>query len=478
MNKIIFFAFMISILSCKKNIENQSLQAENNANGQTEISKKLLHSRAVEAAIWGIPIVATDAIRQGYLNLGAKYNDIVYFSKMPDWKFQTTTPNASTRYIYSAYDTKKDGPVVLEVPPAAEAGIYGQLCDMWDVPIVIVGGGGEDKGRGGKYLIVPPDYTGKIPEGYFPVRQNTYGGFWLLRTIAKSNSQTDQDAANALIKKIRLYPFSKANNPPQQNFIDASGKLWEGYPKMDETFYTSLAKMVNEEAIIPRDLAMMNILRTIGIEKGKEFKPTEENLTVFKSAIKEVHEYINILQKETLIPYFWENTHWSIPVSANFKNEFSFQDSNLLDYDARAVANFFVWAPPKKADKSAPTIYVLSYNDKSGAPLSGGKTYHLRVPPNVPARQYWSITAYDYENGCFIREAPVVSLDSFNTKTKKNKDGSVDIYFSPNAPKGFENNWVTTGKEGKWFVFFRLYAPDPSFFGKKWRMADIEEISL
>jgi hypothetical protein len=78
-----------------------------------------------------MPIVAADAIRQGFLrDIGAKYNDIVYFSKPADWKFQTTTPNASTYYIYSAFSTKEDGPLVLEVPAAVGAGIYGQLCDM------------------------------------------------------------------------------------------------------------------------------------------------------------------------------------------------------------------------------------------------------------------------------------------------------------------------------------------------------------
>ena len=68
-----------------------------------ELRQRAIERRAVEAAIWGMPIVAADAIRQGFLDLGAKYNDIAYFSGLPDWRFQTTTPNASTHYIYSAY---------------------------------------------------------------------------------------------------------------------------------------------------------------------------------------------------------------------------------------------------------------------------------------------------------------------------------------------------------------------------------------
>jgi hypothetical protein len=98
-------------------------------------------------------------------------------------------------------------------------------------------------------------------------------------------------------------------------------------------------------------------------------------------------------------------------------------------------------------------------------------------PANVPAKQYWSITAYDYETACFIREAPVISLDSYNQKTKKNADGSVDIYFAPQAPAGQENNWVTTAKGGQWFVIFRLYTPDKPFFDKTWALPDIEKIN-
>src|SRR5215467_1802967 len=152
---------------------------------------QLLHGRAFEAAVWGMPIVAADAIRQGFLGLGAKYNDIAYFSAYPDWKFQTTTPNASTRYIYSAYNTKKDGAMVLEVPPAIDAGLYGQLCDMWDVPLNIVGPGGDDKGKGGKYLILPPDFKGSVPADHIAVRSPTFAGFWLMRTIAKSSAKPD-----------------------------------------------------------------------------------------------------------------------------------------------------------------------------------------------------------------------------------------------------------------------------------------------
>lgn len=95
-------------------------------------------------------------------------------------------------------------------------------------------------------------------------------------------------------------------------------------------------------------------------------------------------------------------------------------------------------------------------------------------PPDVPARQYWSATIYDSDTAGFLREAQVISLDSYNRQTNKNADGSVDIYFASQSPQGQENNWVSTAKGRKWFAIFRLYGPDKPFFDKTWKLPDFE----
>jgi hypothetical protein len=108
-----------------------------------------------------------------------------------------------------------------------------------------------------------------------------------MRTIAKSRDKADEDAAIALLKKLRVYPLSQAANPPEQKFIDASGKLWNGIPVMDESFYTVLSEMINAEPVLPRDLAMMGMLSSLGIEKGKDFKPDAATNTIFNGAAAE-----------------------------------------------------------------------------------------------------------------------------------------------------------------------------------------------
>jgi hypothetical protein len=422
-----------------------------------------------------MPIVAADAIRQGFLrDIGGRLNDIAYFEQTPDWRFQTTTPNASTHYFYSAYTTR-DGPVVLEVPPAAGAGIYGQICDMWDAPLAIVGPGGEDEGKGGKYLLLPPDHDAPVPAGYFPLPQKTYGGFSLLRTIPASTAAADVGAAIALIKRSRVYALAQAAAPPEQRYLNASGRLWDGVPRLDESFYASLARLVGEEPVLERDLAAMNMLRSLGIEKGKSFAPDAATTEILRAAIGEVRAWmIDFLRRD--LPPYWDGSSWSLPDASGMKTSFSFQTAELLDYDARGMQNFFAWAPPMKQDESAPSIYLQTLTDAAGDPLTGDQTFRLRVPRDVPARQYWSLTLYDLETGAFIREAPVVSLDSYNRNTRRNPDGSVDIYLSPAAPAGQENNWVATSKGRAWLPCFRLYGPDKTFFDKSWKLPDFERL--
>jgi hypothetical protein len=82
---------------------------------------------------------------------------------------------------------------------------------------------------------------------------------------------------------------------------------------------------------------------------------------------------------------------------------------------------------------------------------------------------------YDVHTAAFIREAPVVTLDSYNQEMKRNTDGSVDIYFGPQAPAGKETNWIYTAPGKTFFPAMRFYDPDKPLFDKTWKLPDIEQ---
>jgi hypothetical protein len=439
----------------------------------SQLAERARERRAVEAAIWGMPLVSVDAMRQAFLrDAGGNYNDIVYLSRQADWNFQVTTPNASSWYVYIPIYLK-NGPVVLEVPPAAGAGLFGNLNDAWQIPHADVGPAGEDGGQGGKYLVLPPDHTGPVPAGYVAVRFDTYNGYCFLRAIAASAVPTDVAKAIDLIKKTRVYALTDADSPPRQRFIDMSGKLFDGIAHCDDTFYDGLARMVDEEPLQLRDEVAVAHLRSIGIEKGKPFLPDIATREVLTHAVVEARA--GFIQSTMALPGYWSGSQWAIPAPAiAAETGFTFDKDGRLDVDARAQVFFLGCAPAKRP--GAATFYVAATKDRTGAPLDGDTTYRLHVPSRVPATQFWAVTVYDFETAAFVRDAPRVELNSYGVKMQKNADGSVEVFFGPAAPAGRKDNWIMTPHGKPWFALFRFYGPGMPLFEKTWKLPDIEPV--
>jgi hypothetical protein len=435
-----------------------------------DLARHTIERRTIEAAIWGMPIVAMDAMRQAFLrDAGAKYNDIVYWSKQADWKLQVTTPNASSWYVYIAINTR-DGPVVLDIPPAEAAGLFGSVNDAWQAPMADVGPTGEDQGKGAKYLLLPPGYNIAVPDGYIPVRFNTHNGYSILRAIPVTMSDANVAKALALVKKIRMYALSQAANPPEQRYIDMAGNLFDGIVRFDDTFYESLARMVNDEPVQTRDLVAMGQLKSLGIEKGKQFNPDERTREVLKKAVLEARA--GWVQSVMALPTFGESSQWQVPASpVGAQTGFTFERDGRLELDERAALFFLGCAPAKKPGSA--TFYLVGTKDAKAMPFQGGKNYRLHIPPNVPARQFWAVTVYDLEEANFIRESPKVEVNSYH-ELQKNSDGSVDVYFGVKASAGKESNWVYTAPGKPWCTLFRFYGPEKPLFEKTWKLPDIE----
>jgi hypothetical protein len=428
--------------------------------------------RAIEAAIWGMPIVAMDAMRQAFLrDADASYNDIVYWSRQADWKFQMTTPNASSWYVYIAINTK-DGPVVLDIPPAEGAGLFGSMNDAWQIPRADVGPRGLDAGMGGKYLLLPPGYDDAVPSGYLPVPFDTYNGYSILRAIPVTTSGPDVAKALELVRKTRMYPLAKAGSPPPQRYIDMAGKLFDGIQRFDDTFYDSLARMVSEEPVQPHDLVAMGQLRSIGIEKGQSFEPDAEMREVLRQSAKAAQA--SFIRSNAALPPYYPDGQWSLLIG-DFGPEtgFTFRNGETFALDERGAFYFLGCAPPVMGGAS---FYLLGQRDATATPLDGSRTYRLHVPAKVPAQQFWAVTVYDLDLSNFPRQSPKVEVNSYQN-LQSNPDGSVDVFFATEAPSGKETNWVYTSPGSPWFAAFRFYAPGPTVFDKSWQLPDIELVA-
>jgi hypothetical protein len=278
------------------------------------LAERTVHRRAVEAVIWGMAAVNFDLMYQAMVrNTGGSSNQIVYWSRLPDWKNQTLTPNPDSIYLMPFFNTKGVGAIVLEIPPADEGTIVGSLMDIWQTPLEDVGPAGVDKGKGGKYLILPPGYSEAIPDGYIPLPSLNYQGYALLRSILRSGSEEDIAKAVAYAKRIGVYPLSKAANPPRTKFVDAIDVVFDAIIPYDVRFFESLDRMVQAEPWLARDKAMIDQLRTIGIEKGKPFRPDQKTQKILKAAAAEAHAWLETQYESVFSEPYYQGTRWAVP---------------------------------------------------------------------------------------------------------------------------------------------------------------------
>ena len=364
--------------------------------------------------------------------------------------------------------------MVLEIPPVEGGSITGSVDDGWQTAIEDVGPAGVDKGKGGKYLILPPGYRDEIPKGYTTLPSDTNAGFGLLRSNLASGSDADIAKAVDYGKRVRFYPLSQAANSPATKFVDAIDVVFDNTIPYDLRFFETLNEFVQREPWLERDRVMIDMLKSIGIEKGKSFKPDAKKQEILNAAILEAHGWLDLLYEGVFTPPFFDGTHWALPANAELAEgvQTNFATAESYPVDARGSTYSMAYFSAKHLGTGQ--FYLMSILDKDGRAFDGARTYRLNVPANPPVKLYWSATIYDRVTHGLIRDLPSFSRSSHTVGLQKNVDGSVDLFFGPKAPSGKESNCVPTKADGKFEVLFRLYGPEKAFFEKVWRLPDVE----
>lgn len=441
-----------------------------------QLKQRSIERRAVEAAIWGMPVVNYDLMLQETLTkTSGKVNQMIYWGKPLDWHNQTLTPNPDTLYFMAFFNTKEVGPIVIEVPPAGPDGsLNANIVNVWQMPLEDGGLLGIDKGKGIKFVILPPGYSGKVPSSFTALQPNTWASYGLFRSNLLSHGDADVAKSIAYGKRVKIYPLSKVANPPATEFTDVKDVLFDSTIRYDATFYEGLNRVIQTEPWLDRDRVMIDQLKTLGIEKGKTFSPATETKQALEAGIREAHMQLAATYDAGLPPFF-EGTHWSFPAPPDLIKDAQggFTDANSYAIDARGLAYHYAYIGIKRL--GAGQFYMISIKDKDGQNFDGGKTYHLNVPANAPVEQYWSVTAYDRETHALIKNMSRASRASNNTEVKKNADGSVDLYLGPKAPDGKESNWIPTDPARQFELMFRAYGPTKTFFEKSWKLTDAEK---
>jgi hypothetical protein len=441
-----------------------------------QLAERTLHRRAVEAVIWGMPAVNYDLMLQQMLTkTPGKVGQVIYWGRPLDAKNQTLTPNPDALYFMAFFDTK-DGPVVLDLPPGDAAGSFnGNIVTVWQMPLEDAGLLGVDKGKGGKFLILPPGSKEKVPDGYIPLPSDTFGGYMLFRSNLKSHADDDVQKSITYGKRMKVYPLSAATNPPATVFTNVKDIEFDSTIRYDASFFRNLDRVVQGEPWLERDRAMIEKLQTLGIEKGKPFHPDAATEKVLDAAVKEAGEWLE-MKYDAGLPPFWPGGPWTYPAYPKLIDaaQKGYTDPNEYPIDERGVAYSYAYIGIKRL--GAGQFYLISIKDKNGNAFDGGKTYKLTVPPNAPVQQYWSLTAYDRKTHALIKGVTRASRSSQIPELQKNADGSIDLFIGPRPSAGKDSNWLPTDPARKFELMFRLYAPTKALFDKTWRLPDVEEV--
>jgi len=336
---------------------------------------------------------------------------------------------------------------------------------------------GPDKGQGGKYLILPPNYKGDIPEGYFVSTSTSYTNWIILRGFLV-DGKPDQ-ASKMYREGLKVYALKDIDQQPEMKFINGSGKTFNTIHANDYEFYKELSNVLQKEPISFLDPELRGLFASIGIQKGKEFNPNPRMKKTLKEAVAVGNATARAITFKTRDPQaaVYENSNWESGFLGGDYRWLKDQGNGGRYLDARtrffyaATVNTpaMVWKLMGKGSK-----YLFGILDDNGDYLDGSKNYSINIPANAPAKDFWSVVAYDPQTRSELQTGQKLpSVTSQRNPLQYNEDGSVDLYFGPKAPQGKENNWTQTVPKKGWFSLFRIYGPTEEWHNKTWKPGEI-----
>jgi hypothetical protein len=419
--------------------------------------------RAVQAYIWSIPVVSMAQWRHAHeKELGAENGQIVFVENYKD-KLGGLTFNATTPYVLPFIDLA-EGPWVVEMPEPSGK-VRGAAHDMWQIGITQLT-------EPGKYLFVGPGQDVPNDKDYKSFQSPTNGILLGIRLMPE-----DREERMTMLDKVAIYPYAERDNPKPRGYVTPQGKPWMAAAPQGMAYWELLADTINREPVAERDRFYMAMLKPLGIEKGKPFKPDERQSKLLAEAVVvgEAMAKANDFSKRLEDAHYVDGSQWHYatvsPPDQRWEHYEALDGRAAWLYEA--VTNDIAMHGQKTGKGQ---VYMATYKDKDGDWLDGGKNYTLHVPPDAPAETFWSMTVYEVSTRTLINNQYEIADRSSRMDLAMNTDGSVDIYIGPDKPQGTNaKNWIPTESGRAWFPYFRLYSPKQAFLDRSWILPDIEK---
>jgi hypothetical protein len=363
--------------------------------------------------------------------------------------------------------------MVLETPP----NVLGVIDDFWFRNVIDFGLVGPDKGKGGKFLILPPGYTGEIPEGYIVAHSPTFNNLFFWRGSLVNGDP--KPAVESFKATVKVYPLGKDASASKMTYVNGSGKEMNTIHANNYSFYEEINQVVQEEPSSAMDVETLGMLAAIGIEKGKAFEPDArmKKILTDAAAVGNATARAIVFSQRDKEAYLYPNSAWNNYCTLSGES-YNFVRNGSRVLDSRSYMYYYATInTPAMILKmvGAGSQYLMAFKGGDAQMLDGSKTYKLHLPPNIPVKNFWSLVVYDNQTRSMLQtDQQFPSMGSQRKGIVTNPDTSVDVYFGPTAPAGHEGNWVQTVPDKGWNVILRLYGPLEPFFDKTWRPSEIE----
>ena len=231
------------------------------------------------------------------------------------------------------------------------------------------------------------------------------------------------------------------------------------------------------EAISPE---VRGAIAAIGIVKGKPFAPDARMKKILSEAATLGNATARAITYDPRIAGVRiypddPNSVWS---TAFANANTSFEADGAMGLSARVLYYFNAGGvTPAMATSVAGegSDYALAVLDSRKQAFDGGKTYRLRLPKDVPVKDFWAVTLYDTQTRSQLQTSQKFpTVGSQSKGMTRNADGSYDVFFGPKAPAGKAGNWLQTVPGKSWFNILRMYGPLEPWINKSWRPGEIE----
>ncbi|STQ12184.1 Protein of uncharacterised function (DUF1254) [Enterobacter cloacae] len=330
------------------------------------------------------------------------------------------TPNGDVIYSMSYLDLKETGPLVIKAP----ANVIGMFTDFFQKTITDVGAIGPDRARGGLYLLLPPDYEGPVPQGYYAFKSSTYNVFLFFRTImGKGDGKPDPIPAVKNAETTRIYPLwdvEKDVKPMQ--FPDASGKRVNMMYPTDASYWQKLKAFVDYEPLTAIPEETRSALLSIGIVKGKPFAPTAKQQEMLNKAVTTAPRMI-LARRQVGVTISVSSTTKTAsgrtpgrgqPQSGCSTERWMPTNVRLSSRSPIPAPQLWSCIQPVPAQNNPYAV-----KDNTGKFLDGSNTYKLHLPPNPPAALFWAVTAYNITDVPCLKRTSCYLLQTATTTSRK-----------------------------------------------------------